>query len=449
MLTIAEQLMELQVTWTDSLREAVRMTFLDTIGAMIMGAQEAEVQRLMDVLSAADEGHCFQVVGDARKFSLTDAAFMMGTSSVAVELDEGNQWSKGHPAVHVLPMLLLHSQQEKAYTGGRFMEDMVKGYEACTHFGKITQLKPDLHAHGTWGVLGSAASLGIANEVDVFGLSKLLNTAATFATPTKWTAALEGAGVRNVYMAESLVGGLRAWQLTQADIAAPSNNAAFIYGELLGTGFNLETPLGEDSFAIENNYFKFHAFCRYVHVPIEAFQLLIKEHGIHIDAIETITVATYARAATLKEKKPGNSLSSKFSIPFALASSYYDGRSDHSIFKEKLYEQEQIRELASKVTVLHDPVLDENYPNVMPARVTITTKTKEIFSRELDYALGGPDEKSNYAMIREKFLHNTAGILTTKGQEEVLAFLDELKTQPSVQEIFSIINNQIDRRVHV
>lgn len=441
---VAGQINDFSFEMTETIEESVKMTILDTLNAMIMGANEEEIQQLIQTISNFDSGH-YPILGDNRLFSLTDAGFLMGTSSVAVELDEGNQWSKGHPAVHVLPILLLHALNNEMYSGEQFIYDFVKSYEVCTYFGKITKLKPDLHAHGTWGVMGSAASLAIANKADKESLAKALNVAATFATPTRWTAVLEGAGVRNVYVGESIVGGLRAWQLACSNIEAPKQNADFIFSSILGSSFQMDTQFKQPFLAVENNYFKQHAFCRYVHVPLEAFQQLVNEYLITPEDIHEVKVMTYQRAATLNKKTTNNSLSSKFSIPFALASWMYEKRSDHRMFKEKYYLDDKIRNLSKKVEVIHDPKLDENYPNIMPAMVKITFTNGKTVEKRLDFALGGPQKKNNFNEIKEKFLKNTEGLLTMKAQKEVLTFVEHLEEKKSVKEIFSIINSGLER----
>lgn len=438
--TIADQIVNAPTNYEAQTIEKVKMTLLDTVSAIIIGMHEQEMVTLISEIQSWDKGN-YSVIGAKETFSLTDAAFVMGTASVAVELDEGNQWSKGHPSVHILPIFIIHAMSEDTYNGKQFIVDFINSYEACTYFGKITTLKSDLHAHGTWGVLGSAATLGIIHKANYEKMKQLLNLAATFATPTQWSAALEGAQIRNVYIGESIVGGLRAWQLVNASFKAPMDNAERIFGSILGEKFDLQISYNENLPAIENSYFKLHAFCRYVHVPLEVFESIVRINNIDIPSIASVVVKTYERAATLQSKNPENSLSSKFSIPFALATWAFTGRTDHGIFTEKLYELNDIKELAKRITVIHNPIFDENYPNDMPAEVEVTLNTGEIFVTRQDYALGGPNEKLNFAALVSKFKTNTHHILTEKAQNEMIHFINTLEEQTSMNQIIEIVNN--------
>lgn len=437
--SIADQIVNAPLSYRTQTIDMVKMTLLDTVSAIIIGMHEPELKALKKEIQCWDSGS-YPVIGSKEKFSLTDAAFVMGTASVAVELDEGNQWSKGHPSVHTLPIFIIHAMLEKKYHAKHFIVDFINSYEACTHFGKITTLKSDLHAHGTWGVLGSAAALGIIHKASAEKMAQLLNLAATFATPTQWSAALEGAQIRNVYIAESIVGGIRAWQLVNASFFAPKGNAERIYGSILGEGFDLKIPYGENLPAIENSYFKFHAFCRYVHVPLEVFESIVTNNQIDISTIKSVNVKTYARAASLQYKNPENSLSSKFSIPFALAVWAYTGRTDHGVFMEKLYEVDHIKKLAQCIEVIHDTSFDENYPHIMPAEVEITLSTGEIFTHRQDFAIGGPDDKTNFDAIVTKFKNNTNQLLTEQAQDELIHFIKTLEEQTSMNQIVEIVN---------
>lgn len=80
-------------TWDDLSIETVsaaKKVLLDTIGAMIAGANEAPTKQLIKQLKAENEG-TYAVIGSDVCLTLEAAAFIHGVSSVAIEMDEGNQ----------------------------------------------------------------------------------------------------------------------------------------------------------------------------------------------------------------------------------------------------------------------------------------------------------------------------------------------------------------------
>ena len=75
---------------------------LDTIGAIAGGAAEPEMQALTAKLAVSPAGEA-SVIGTDNKAVSAAAAFLNGTAGTFLEMDEGNRFAKGHPAIHALP----------------------------------------------------------------------------------------------------------------------------------------------------------------------------------------------------------------------------------------------------------------------------------------------------------------------------------------------------------
>ncbi len=88
---------------------------------------------------------------------------------------------------------------------------------------------------------------------------------------------------------------------------------------------------------IAQSYFKLHPIGRYAHSAIDALEdLLAKVAGGRLDIaqIERIEVRAYMLAASLAGKNIVSSFGARFSVPFALASILYHGRSGLKSFDE-------------------------------------------------------------------------------------------------------------------
>lgn len=431
-------------TWDDLSIETVsaaKKVLLDTIGAMIAGANEAPTKQLIKQLKAENEG-TYAVIGSDVCLTLEAAAFIHGVSSVAIEMDEGNQWSKGHPAAHVVPALLTELERHEGVDGKAFITMLVKAYELCSRFGRATTLVPDAHAHGTWGVMGAAAAIMLYYDYSAEELRDGLNLSASFAMPTKWDAALEGALVRNVYVGNAIQQAIRTNDLLQAGFLAPKNNIEYVYGEIIGRKFD-DAAFFEpsESWDIEKNYFKDHAFCRYAHAPLDAYKALIEEHDIPIDAIKRVNVFTYQRAATLKRADYHNALSAKFSIPYALAVWSYTKRADHSVFQEAYLQDEKIRKLAEKVVVVASEELEKDYPTIMPAEVEIILHSGKTYKKRLDLADSGLGPSVTYDHLAEKFISLTSHYDEEK-QKKIIEFIDHIETKEDVKPLISLLRHE-------
>src|SRR5690625_3879233 len=407
----------LEKNWSDLHEETIeagKKVLLDTVGAMIAGVNEKSTQTLMKQLVKESEGS-YAVVGSDASFTREAAGFIHGVASVAIELDEGNQWSKGHPAAHVVPAMLTDAQRKEQYRGRDLLLQLVKAYELCSRFGRATTLVPDAHAHGTWGVMGATATVLLLEDCTVDEFIDGLNISATFAMPTMWNAAIEGALVRNVYVGNAMQNALKTSDLLKAGFLAPKGNIEYVYGNVIGTAYDKESfSESITEWDIERNYFKDHAFCRYVHAPLDAFQQLVQENDMDIKQIKRVNVWTYSRAATLHRSDYHNALSAKFSIPYALSVWAHTEKSDHSIFAEEFLQRDDIRGMANMVDVAVSKELEKGHPNVMAAEVEVELESVAIFKKRLDLADSGLGKDVTLVHLAEKFNPLTTTFPTEK-----------------------------------
>lgn len=430
-------------TWENINRntlEAAKKVLIDTLGAMITGMHESSTKKLIEQVECLHPGS-YVVFGTGKTLDLHTAALINGVATVAIELDEGNQWSKGHPAAHVVPTMLTYVQTKKNYSGKEFIFNLIKAYETCSQFGRATTLLPAAHAHGTWGVMGAAASALMIEKATKSELLEGLNISASFAMPTMWNAALEGALIRNIYVGQAVESGIKTVSLLKSDFYAPKKNVEYIYGEVIGSvfdssSFSAATDAGWD---IDRNYFKTHAFCRYAHAPLDAFQLLVEAKNIQPEEIKNIHVSTYSRAATLDSAEYFNALSAKFSIPYALSVWLHNRKSDNSVFVSDYIKNPKIRETAQKVSVTQSDELEKDYPTLMPVEVEVILYSGKSFKTRLDNANGAPGDQLTLDNIVAKFKVNTASQLSASRQEEIVAWISDIENQLDMENLIKLL----------
>ena len=61
-------------------------------------------------------------------------AFLDGTAGTMLEIDEGNQYARGHPGIHVVPALMAATRLRDA-SGAAFLRALVLGYEIGARIG--------------------------------------------------------------------------------------------------------------------------------------------------------------------------------------------------------------------------------------------------------------------------------------------------------------------------
>ena len=84
--------------------DRARRVIADTIAAIAAGSAEPEVAALTARMTT--QAGRSSVIGAGQSAPPATAAFLNGTSGTFLELDEGNQFSRGHPGIHALPSAL-------------------------------------------------------------------------------------------------------------------------------------------------------------------------------------------------------------------------------------------------------------------------------------------------------------------------------------------------------
>ena len=344
----------------------------DTLAAIAAGSAEPELRALAQ---RQRMGSGATLIGLGVQTHPEAAALVNGTGGTFLEMDEGNRFSRGHPAIHVLPAALALCEQQGA-DADTFLSALVVGYEVGSRLGAASQLRGAMHPHGTWGTVGAAAACARVRGLDATGMREAINIAASLTTATSKRTMLEGGLVRNVYAGMSNRNGLLAVELAGCGFTGERDGPGSLLGQVISERFDTAEvlrDLGQD-WHLLHNYFKLHSCCRYNHGTLDALDAIEAAQGPlpAPEEIERIEVRSYHLAAELDDPAPRNTLAAKFSVPFAVATRLVNGHSAMTSFTWEAVRNPRILALAQKVSLSEDPAMTKRLPMERPARVVIT-----------------------------------------------------------------------------
>lgn len=393
-----------------------KLVILDCIGATLAGRSEPEVAaatlRLAKTMKARKSG------------SPLLAAFLDGTAGTMLEIDEGNQYARGHPGIHVVPAVLAIGPARRA-TGRDAIVATTLGYEISARIGIASKLRVTMHPHGTWGTVGAALAVAKLSKAKVDDFRSVINVASSLGLATSRRTMLEGGTVRNTYAGFSNMLGIMAWDLVKAGFTGERDGVGTIFGTVAASDWTPEEmtrDLGE-RWEIARNYFKRHAACRYTHGALDALEEIRRRIGAWPtpEAISKIEVDTYVWAAQLDHAAPTNMLAAKFSLPFALATAITHGGASLDAFRDAAREDTATRGLAARVIVREDPALTAKLPGLRPARVTLRLADGRVFTAEVLTNKGDTEDPYSEAEVIAKF-HNVADPVV--GRERASALVE-------------------------
>lgn len=358
--------------------DRARWILADCIPVIAAGMQVPEMKALVGKhLTGVMPGNSL-VFGTGRRVGALDAGLLNGTAGTWLELDEGNLFAGGHPGIQVVPGALAVAQEIGA-TGADLLRAVTLGYEISSRIARAASLRLCIHPHGTYGVIGAAIAVGLLRGLSQTQLRELLNVSATMGMATSRNALLDGATVRNIYTGHSAYMGQMAVRLVESGFTGEVDGVGTTFGKVLSDTFDagrVVEGLGSD-WLIAQNYFKLHCTGRYVHSAIDALEDALAKPGaknLDIDLIDRVDIKAYKLAAMLSGKNITTSFGARFSIPFAIASILYHGKSGLKSFDEAAVANPKVQQLTQRVTVVEEPEYNKAYPQKQHCEVIISLK---------------------------------------------------------------------------
>jgi len=418
----------------DEVRHYARRHLLDTVGVMIAGAGGDVATRAEAVLAAARPAGRIPVPGRARRADVIDAAFLGGTAAHGIELDDGFRQGSVHPGCVVVPAVLALGYDRHA-DGRAFMEAIVAGYEAVIAIGRACH--PDLRQRGfhptaAVGVFGSAAAAGKLRGLSADALANALGLAASSAAGL--FAFVNGGGdIKRLHAGHAAREGLQAALLAEQGVEGPPDvieardgfMQAFAFGRA-DKARSKSTRAGHSPepgssaraialppaapFGITDCYIKPYPCCRHIQPAVEALIGLVNDEAISSDEVQCIDIATYRIAAEHAETGWDDFASAQLSFPYlmGLALRFRAVKFEH--FSEQTRRDPAFAAIARKLSVTAPADVDRLYPQLRPARVTVTT-ARGSFTRQADEALGSRIVPLDDAGLTAKFLDLVGPVL--------------------------------------
>jgi 2-methylcitrate dehydratase PrpD len=367
-----------------ALRRAIGNLLAVTAG----GAALPELVRLRAVW-ASSPGPA-TVIGTDEKVNVEAAVWLNGVAAVSTERDEGNRFSKGHPAAQTAPAVLALAQS-LGVSGPTLWNALFVAYEIAARVGRATRFHPDVHTHGPLGAPGAAAGCAILLGADAAGISRAIDAGAAMAPATSWAAVFGGSAVRDQWVGETALAGLAAARYAAAGLPGSAGGFDGAFSNTLGT-IDLDrliSGLGSETL-VTSSYLKQHSSCAYTHGAADAaldVRRQLEEDGRGADDITLVLVDGTASAAALPATSWHSRHGAYFSVPFAVSSALLYG--DVAADRARTPAEPAQAQLATRVSVRDaTDELRPDTPTSRPARVTVTLDDGTQFSAAVRHPAG-------------------------------------------------------------
>ena len=393
-----------QTSFPEAVIRKSKECFLDYLGCAYAGAKMNRQKLLQREYTA---GKC-EIFGSDIKTDALTAAFFNAFNTHTTELDDGNRFGMLHLGASIISALYA-IQQEKNLQFKNIVTANIIGYEVGVRLSLAMQpahKEKGFHTSGTAGTIACAVAVAVALDCDQKQLKAAISAAATSAAGLL-EIQNDSSELKPYNVGHAALSGLMAAYTGMMGFDAPKDilNGQRGFLKLLSENQNIDELYKEkDFYEIERIYVKPYAACRHCHSAIEATILLRNKYKIPIEAIEKITVYTYALAIKGHNHTKIEGVSSaKLSIPFGVALAYICGKAGLNEYNLDIIRNPVVLSLTKKVVVEEDDAFTHNTLSKRNSCVEIITKDNQRYTQKIDFAKGDPENPMNFDELVEKF----------------------------------------------
>jgi len=403
-----------------------KRSLLDYLASAITGAQEPVSQQMLEYLTSVDDSRTCAVIGSAQRLSVMNAALVNGTSTHALDFDDGHTNGSAHPGGPNFPAVFAVAEQ-KGLDARSAILATVLGYDVMLRIASAIHPTSALRGwHNTpiTGVFGASAGvsklLGNDEEQTLFAIGM----AGSFAGGL-FEFLGEGADIKRIHPGKAARDGVLCAELGKRRITGPMHvlegkNGFFkAFVENKVNWERLILGLGQ-RYEIEDAYYKPYPCCRHLHPIMDGIVTLKQKHRIDPAQVERIDAGSYSVGARHNHTSWQQLLDAQMSMPVAAALALIEDDVTSPSFKPGRVDRPEVQNMIPKVNVFMDEETDRQYPKRRGGVVTLVMKDgSKLTERVLDPKGEGENLMSDGDLER-KFVSNCEPIIGKSKCQQLL-----------------------------
>lgn len=394
-----------------------KRTLLDYLATALTGAQEPVSRAMLDYLASVDASRSAAVIGSGARLSAMNAALVNGTSTHALDFDDGHTNASAHPAGPNFPAVLAVAEQYGSNPRSVILA-VVLGYDIMLRVSSAIHPASALRGwHNTpvTGVFGATAGVSKLIGNDEEQTLYAIGLAGSFAGGL-FEFLGEGADIKRIHPGKAARDGVLCAELGRRRITGPMHVLegkngffkAFVENQV--DWERLVRDLGS-RYEIEDAYFKPYPCCRHLHPIMDGIVSLKRKHRIDPAAVERIEAGSYAVGARHDHTSWQALLDAQMSMPCAAALALVEDDVTAPSFKPGRIDRPEVQAMIPRVRVYTDEETDRLYPRRRGGVVTLVMKNgARLTERVLDPKGEGENLMSD-ADLERKFTSNCEPIV--------------------------------------
>ncbi|MEB4209569.1 MmgE/PrpD family protein [Mycobacterium sp. 94-17] len=425
--------------------EFTKALLLKTVAGMLAGCREPAARILTTYYAEQGGAPDAGVVGAGYRTTVENAAFANATFAHSSELED-NEMPNFTSAYWVLPGLFPLAQKQTA-SGKDLITAAISAWEVASRYNSAGPGQALMSVHicpPTWfGPLGVAAGAAKLLKLDAGRIEHAITMAGS------WACGLGQAGCDTHFIESGHTAKMGVQSALLARLGATAElgviDGAFgLYAPLMANNqidlSIIDTDLGVAPYRINRACIKKYSACTYAHTSIDALGLIMAEHNLGYDDIETVKTrqGLIGNAAVGITPNPVDLQGSRFSVHYLLAEVMLKGKITDQTFEDlSSLEDPRYRQAMGKIVATGD---HEDFGVHDPgAEVFVTTTSGQTYSKRLDGWLGSPEAPLSTEEIRKVCRPYLELMLETETADRVEDLVLNLDRQRDILELMDVL----------
>lgn len=363
----------------DAVHYQVRRTLLDGLGAAIAGTATRAGRYAAAFVHEHGKAGRATVLANGNALTAPNAILANVIAANAWDIDDGFRPSKGHPGGFVIMPALAAAQECGA---AKLTTGIVAGYEiSCRAAIATHRYYHHYHASGSWGALGTAATLGHMHGASQVQLEWAFGLAEYHAALSPIERCLGTPGMTKDAIGWGAYAGACAAHLAMLGFTGNPS--------LLDAPENADVmdDLG-DTWHILNLYFKPYPCCRWAQQAVDALASMRASNDIALESIQHVTIHTFREATLLQQTPPRTTEEAQYHLFWALAAAlaYGDVSVEH-VADENLNDP-TLLELLGRMNAVVEPDIQRRFPTEALCWIEIACVDGRVLRSDLTAARG-------------------------------------------------------------
>jgi 2-methylcitrate dehydratase len=417
---------------------SMKHCLLDTVACVAYGLDEEATQASIVGLQRLNG------TGRARVFG-SDLTMLPGyavlSNGVAIRSTEYNDTYVTATTMHPseLTPVALAVGEDVGASGRDVLVALATGYEAMMRLADRVNLTAHGWHHTTLGMLAAPVVAGMLLDLEEAELAEALAISASYGlTPNE----MHFGGLsmmRNVAFPFANSTAITSCLLARGGFTGPDQAVVGRAGYLAQLGEETSSFDGlfeDDALRVDQVTIKQYGCSTTSQSAVAATLELAREHHLGAGDVESVHVRTFRKAfesgADPKRRTPEHRESADHSLYYSVAVSLLDGDVGPAQYEMSRILSSDVRELIERITIEHDPTLDEHWPGRRPAVISIVTTDGRTLETRVDSPLGDPLNPMTLDQLMDKYLRLTARRFTEKEAHEIADLVLNLETLTDV-----------------